>query len=86
MEIVQVYELQESAWQDAHQKMFSQAHVDARQGKFSVLLVWSLDRLSREGPLATLEIVHRLGQAGVQVWAYQEPCTESGGELLDPSA
>ncbi len=83
MEIVQVYELQESAWQGAHQKMLSQVYLDARQGKFSVLLVWALDRLSRQGPLATLEIVHRLGRAGVQVWSYQEPWTESGGELLD---
>ena len=47
-----------------------------------MLLVWALDRLSREGPLATLEIVHRLGQSG-QVWSYQEPWTEAGGELLD---
>ena len=83
MEVVQVYELQESAWRGAHQKMLGQVYRDARQGKFSVLLVWALDRLSREGPLATLEIVHRLGQAGVQVWSYQEPWTEAGGELLD---
>ena len=83
LEIVQVYELQESAWRGAHQKMLGQVYRDARQGKFSVLLVWALDRLSREGPLATLEIVHRLGQAGVQVWSYQEPWTEAGGELLD---
>lgn len=39
--------------------------------------------MSREGPLATLEIVHRLGRCGVQVWSYQEPWTEAGGELLD---
>ena len=78
LEIVQVYEPQESAWRGAHQKMLGQVYQDARQGKFSVLLVWALDRLSREGPLATLEIVHRLGQAGVQVWSYQEPWTEAG--------
>ncbi len=83
LEIVQVYELQESAWRGAHEKMLSQVYRDARQGKFQVLLVWALDRLSREGPLATLEIVHRLGKAGVQVWSYQEPWTEAGGEMLD---
>ena len=83
LEIVQIYELQESAWRGAHEKMLSQVYRDARQGKFQVLLVWALDRLSREGPLATLEIVHRLGKAGVQVWSYQEPWTEAGGEMLD---
>ncbi len=83
LEVVQVYELHESAWRGAHEKMLSQVYRDARQGKFQVLLIWALDRLSREGPLATLEIVHRLGQAGVQVWSYQEPWTEAGGEMLD---
>ena len=83
LEVVQVYELQESAWRGAHEKMLSQVYRDARQGKFQVLLIWALDRLSREGPLATLEIVHRLGKAGVQVWSFQEPWTEAGGELLD---
>ena len=45
--------------------------------------MWSVDRLSRLGPLATLDIVHRLGQWGVQVWSNREPWTEAGGELLD---
>lgn len=56
---------------------------DARASKFQVLLVWALDRLSREGPWATLEIAHRLGQSDVQVWSYQESWTEAGGELID---
>ncbi len=82
-EVAATYEFQESAWKGAHQKQLSKVYTDARTGKFQVLLVWALDRLSREGPLATLEIVHRLGQSGVQVWSYQEPWTEAGGELLD---
>ena len=83
LEVVTTYQFQESAWKGAHQKQLSQVYYDARAGKFQVLLVWALDRLSREGPLATLEIVHRLGQSGVQVLSYQEPWTEAGGELLD---
>ena len=75
LEVVVTYQFQESAWKGAHQKQLSQVYRDARAGKFQVLLVWALDRLSREGPLATLEIVHRLGQSGVQVWSYQEPWT-----------
>ncbi len=83
LEVVQVYQLQESAWRGAHQTALTQVYEDARRGKFKVLLVWALDRLSREGPLATLEIIDRLSKAGVQVWSYQEPWTEAGGELLD---
>ncbi len=82
-DVMATYEFQESAWKGAHQKQLSQVYRDARTGKFQVLLVWALDRLSREGPLATLEIVHRLGQSGVQVWSLQEPWTEAGGDLLD---
>jgi DNA invertase Pin-like site-specific DNA recombinase len=83
LEVVVTYESQESAWKGAQQKQLTQVYQDARTGKFQVLLVWALDRLSREGPLATLEIVHRLGQSGVQVWSLQEPWTEAGGDLLD---
>ncbi len=83
LKVVVTYEFQESAWKGAHQKQLTQVYRDARNGKFQVLLVWALDRLSREGPLATLEIVHRLGQSDVQVWSYQEAWTEAGGELLD---
>ena len=58
--VVLTYEFQESAWKGAHQKQLTQVYHDARANKFQVLLIWALDRLSREGPLATLEIVHRL--------------------------
>lgn len=83
LEVAFTYQFQESAWKGAHLKQLAQVYGDARAGKFQILLVWALDRLSRQGPLATLEIVHRLGQSGIQVWSYQEPWTEAGGELLD---
>jgi DNA invertase Pin-like site-specific DNA recombinase len=83
LEVVEVYQAQESAWRGAHQKKLSEVYADARLGKFDVLLVWALDRLSREGPLATLETVHRLLKAKVQVWSYQEPWLEVGGEMVD---
>lgn len=82
-EVVKVYEVQESAWKGAHQKALTEVYNDARAGRFQVLLCWSLDRLSREGPLATLEIVHRLLKTKVQVLSYQEPWLEVGGEMVD---
>lgn len=81
--VVREYRVEESAWRGAHQKALSQVYEDAHRGGFSVLMVWALDRLSREGPLATLEIVHRLGKSGVQVLSLQEPWTEAAGELRD---
>ena len=49
--VAQVYQLQESAWRGAHQKVLTEVYQDARKGRFQVLLDWALDRLSREGPL-----------------------------------
>ncbi len=74
IEVAATYEFQELAWKGAPQKQLSQIYQDARTGKSLVLLVWSL---------ATLDIAHRLGQWGVQVWSNREPWTEAGGELLD---
>lgn len=83
LEISKVYEVGESAYQGRHQAALSKVYRDARAGRFRVLLVWSLDRLSREGPAATLEAVNRLSRLGVQVVSIQEPWVEVGGELRD---
>ena len=69
LDVAKVYEVQESGWKGAHQKHLTQVYNDARAGRFQVLLVWALDRLSREGVGPTLEVVHRLGKAGVEVWS-----------------
>ena len=43
--VAQVYQLQESGWRGAHQKVLTEVYWDARKGWFQVLLVWSLARL-----------------------------------------
>ena len=45
----------------------------AKRHKFDILAIWSLDRLTREGPLATLLYIHRLNALGVKVYSHQEP-------------
>lgn len=82
-EVVKVYQVQESAWRGAHQKALSEVYQDARLGKFDVLLVWALDRLSREGVTATLEIVQRLGRHKVRVVSLQEAWTEVEGPMQE---
>jgi putative DNA-invertase from lambdoid prophage Rac len=56
---------------------------DARQRRFQVVLVWTLDRLSCEGALAILSLVHKLSTYGVRVLSYQESWTEAPGELAE---
>jgi len=55
--------------------------MDARKRKFRVVLIWALDRLSREGSAAILGIVSKLSRHGVKVLSYQESWTEAPGEL-----
>lgn len=82
-EISTVYQENESAWKAGHQVELARAIADGRHGRFQVLLVWALDRLSREGSLAILSLVDRLGKHGVKIISLQEPWTEAPGELGD---
>lgn len=80
-EVITVYEEQESAWKAGHQRQLARLLDDSRKRKFDAVLVWALDRLSREGPLAILTLVNRLKIYGVKVLSYQESWTEAPGEL-----
>jgi putative DNA-invertase from lambdoid prophage Rac len=82
-EIVQVYSENETAWKAGHQAELARLCEDARKGKFEVVLVWALDRLSREGALAILSLVDRLKRYGAKVISYQESWTEAPGDLAD---
>lgn len=80
-EVVQVYEEEESGWKAGHQKELARLTVDAHRGRFSLVLIWALDRLSREGAHAILTLIHHLKLCGVRVLSYQESWTEAPGEL-----
>ena len=82
-QVVKVYEEQESAWKSGHQRELANLIVDARKRKFQAVLVWALDRLSREGALAILTLVHKLSSNGVKVLSYQESWTEAPGEIAE---
>jgi len=45
----------------------------ARRRKFELVAIWSLDRLTREGPLQTLLYLQRLTATGVRIYSHQEP-------------
>jgi len=51
----------------------------ASKRRFDVLLFWSLDRLSREGVLPTLQYLNRLTAYGVKWRSYQEQYVDSLG-------
>lgn len=82
-EIIECYKEESSAWRAGHQKELARLLREARKRKFDVVLVWALDRLSRQGALAILTIVQRLKLSGVKVLSYQESWTEAAGELAE---
>jgi DNA invertase Pin-like site-specific DNA recombinase len=61
------------------QRMFR----EAAQRKFDLVLFWALDRLSREGVLATLQHLNRLESYGVGFRSFTEPYFDSCGVFKD---
>jgi DNA invertase Pin-like site-specific DNA recombinase len=55
----------------------------ASQRKFDVLLFWSLDRLSREGVLPTLQYLNRLTSYGIGWRSFTEQYLDSTGMFRD---
>ncbi len=60
-------------------EQFQQMFQDASKRKFDVLLFWSLDRLSREGALETLQHLNRLTDYGIQWRSLTEQYLDSTG-------
>jgi DNA invertase Pin-like site-specific DNA recombinase len=56
---------------------------DASRGKFDILLFWSLDRLSREGVLETLQHLNRLTSYGIGWRSCTEMYLDSTGIFRD---
>ena len=84
-DIVGVYQEEASAWKAGHQKEFARMLKSASIHQFDILLVWALDRITRQGVQAILPIVDTLKGYGVMVVSLQEPWTEQSGmqaELL----
>ena len=80
-ELAAVYEEQESAWKAGHQRVLSRLINDARLGKFKQVVVWALDRLSREGITGISSVWNRLGEYHVRLISHEEQWTESPNEV-----
>ena len=82
-EIVATYRENESAWREGHQHELALLKGDATRGRFHVVLIWALDRLSREGPLKVLQLVQWFQLHGVKLMSYQEPWTQVDGPMTE---
>lgn len=76
LEVYRVYQENVSAWRDGHQVELTRLMDDARRGRFQIVLVWALDRLTREGPMKQILIWYELQRVGVKLFSYQQPFTD----------
>ncbi len=81
--LVETYSENESAWKRGHQVELSRLLDDVRSGKrhYDVVLCWALDRLSRQGPAAILNLVNSLALYKVKVVSIKESWTDTPSEL-----
>lgn len=84
-DLVEVYTENESAWRIGHQRELSRLLTDLRSGrrKYGILLVWSLDRLTRQGIGAIFQLIDSFKRYGCQVVSISEPWTEQTGPMAD---
>ena len=82
-QVVKVYQEAESAWRGGHQRQLRELTKAAKRGRFDTVLVWALDRLSREGPLEVLRLVHDFQLCGVKLMSYQEAWTWTDGPMAE---
>jgi DNA invertase Pin-like site-specific DNA recombinase len=81
--IVHEYIDRESGRKDAtNRKQFAALFEDAHKRQFDCVLCWALDRLTREGMVATVMYLQRLAGCGVSFHSYTEPHLSTDNELL----
>lgn len=72
--LTEVYGENASAWQAGHQKELARLKADLSTGrrKFDYLVIWSLDRLCREGISTMLQKIHDFERLGCRIVSCQE--------------
>ena len=86
-EVVCRYEVIESRWNGMdggeYRKTLKQALDDAHQGKFAVIVVWALDRITREGAEGALRIIRQFRERGCAVVSVKESWLNGSPEVQD---
>ncbi len=83
LDVVKIYDVGASAYRGDHNKALGQVYKDARANRFKTLIIWSLDRLSRQGVGAICGIVKKLDDLGVTIVSIQETWLEQDGMHRD---
>jgi DNA invertase Pin-like site-specific DNA recombinase len=81
--VVKVYSESESGWKNGHQKELAMLLDDLESGlrKYDACLVWSLDRLTREGIGTLIALYGRFNRHGCKLISMKESFTEFPNEF-----
>lgn len=84
-ELTEIYAENETAWKDGHQRELSRLLSDIRTGKrhYDYIIVWALDRLTRQGISAIFQLIATFDSYGVRIVSLQEPWIPTEGPLRE---
>lgn len=82
-QIIDVFTEEASAWKSGHQKELKKLLKRASYHDYDYLIIWALDRLTREGIGTIMQLFNTFRQYGVQVVSQQEPWVEQSGPMAD---
>ena len=74
-----IYRENESAWKANHQPELARLLRDCAGREYEIVLVFALDRLTRQGPASILNLVNTFAVYGCRVISYNESWTEAPG-------
>jgi len=67
---------------DSNRPSFQEMLDDARHRRFKVVLIWSLDRISREGMIQTLSYIKTLEKNGICIKSLQESWLDTSDKFM----
>ena len=80
LKVVQVYR-DMSTGKNSNRPALNKMLKDAHRHAFDAIVVWALDRLSREGMSRTVQLIEMLERMGIGVISYSEPYLDTTNEL-----
>ena len=81
--VVRVFDVTASGYHGQQEHEFSKLVEGLQRGRYTTVICWAIDRLTRQGVSETLRAVHRITGAGGMLISLQEPWVETSGELRD---
>ena len=85
LRIARRYTVLDTAWKNGggpeYKRELEAALDDAWRGKFSVLVIWSLDRIVRNGPEDALRIFRQFSERGCTILSVQESWLNGSAEV-----